>query len=190
MTNVSTDGQPFLTDVLELRTRARANISDGAKTASYGGSIDQTIDILQSVLATEIVCVLRYTQNSIAAEGISSEAVKAEFAEHAREEQVHVMEAAERISQLGGIPNFSPVGLAERSASEYSEGPTLIDMIRENLIAERIAVEHYRELARYFGENDPSTRNMIVRFLAKEEEHAADMHDLLVAYQGVPMLPS
>jgi bacterioferritin len=100
------------------------------------------------------------------------------------------MEAAERISQLGGIPNFSPVGLAERSASEYSEGPTLIDMIRENLIAERIAVEHYRELARYFGENDPSTRNMIVRFLAKEEEHAADMHDLLVAYQGVPMLPS
>jgi bacterioferritin len=190
MPNDTQDSQPFLTDVLELRKRARANIADGAMTPNYGGNVDQTIDILQSVLATEIVCVLRYTQNAVAAAGISSEAVRAEFAEHAREEQEHVMAAAERIAQLGGTPIFSPVGLAERSASEYSEGPTLIDMIRENLIAERIAVEHYRELARFFGDKDPSTRNMIIGFLAKEEEHAADMHDLLVAHQGQPMLPA
>lgn len=190
MTTKATQDQPFLTDVLELRARARANIADGAMTPNYGGDVAQTIDILQNVLATEIVCVLRYSMHSIAASGISSEAVRAEFAEHAREEQEHAMEVAERISQLGGIPNFSPVGLAERSASEYSQGPTLVDMIRENLIAERIAVEHYRELARFFGDNDPSTRNMIVNILRKEEEHAADMHDLLVAHQGTPMLPS
>jgi bacterioferritin len=182
--------QPLLTDVLELRARARANIADGALTPNYGGDVAQTIDILQNVLATEIVCVLRYSMHAIAASGISSEAVRAEFAEHAREEQEHAQEVAERISQLGGKPNFSPVGLAERAASEYSEGPTLVDMIKENLIAERIAVEHYRELARFFGDNDPSTRNMIIRILAKEEEHAADMHDLLVAFEGKPMLPA
>lgn len=142
------------------------------------------------MLATEIVCVLRYTQHSIAATGISSEAVRAEFAEHAREEQEHAIEVAERISQLRGAPNFNPIGLTDRSASEYSEGPTLVDMIRENLVAERIAIEHYRELARFFGENDPSTRDMVISILRKEEEHAADMHDLLVAHEGRPMLPS
>jgi bacterioferritin len=140
------------------------------------------------VLATEIVCVLRYTMHSIAATGISSEAVKQEFAEHAKEEQEHMMAVAERINQLGGKPNFNPDGLATRSVSQYVEGANLIDMIKENLVAERIAVDHYRELVRYFGDNDPATRVMIEGILAVEEEHANDMHDLLVTHEGKPML--
>lgn len=180
--------QPFLTDVQTLRDRARQHLSDGSVTASYEGDVRKTIDILQSVLATEIVCVLRYTMHAIAASGISSEGVKAEFAEHAKEEQEHAMEVAERINQLGGKPNMNPEGLATRSASEYGTAENLVDMIKENLIAERIAVEHYRELARYFGTKDPSTRLMMERILAVEEEHANDMHDLLIAHEGRPML--
>lgn len=180
--------QPFLTDIKTLRQRARDNIDEGAVTPNYGGDKQQTIDILQSVLATEIVCVLRYTMHSIAAAGISSEGVRQEFAEHAAEEQAHMMAVAERINQLGGTPNFDPSGLTERSASQYSEGGNLVGMIKENLIAERIAVEHYRELIRFFADKDPTTRVMIEAILAKEEEHADDMHDLLVAHEGVPML--
>ena len=181
--------QPFLTDVKTLRDRARRHIAEGSVTPSYEGDVHKTIDILQAVLATEIVCVLRYTMHAIAATGISSEGVKAEFAQHAKEEQGHAMEVAERINQLGGKPNMNPEGLVSRSASEYGTAETLIDMIKENLIAERIAVEHYRELSRYFGTKDPSTRLMMERILAVEEEHANDMHDLLVAHQGRPMLP-
>ena len=136
------NGQPFLTDVKTLRERARKNIGDGAVTASYGGDVKKTIEILQAVLATELVCVLRYTMHAVAATGISSEGVKAEFAQHAKEEHEHVLEVAERINQLGGTPNFNPEGLASRSASQYSEGGNLIEMIKENLIAERIACEH------------------------------------------------
>jgi len=158
-------------------------------TDSYGGNVQQTIDILQAVLATEIVCVLRYTMHAVSASGISSDSVKAEFAEHAREEQEHMMAAAERINQLGGKPNFNPDGLASRSASQYAEGDNLVDMIRENLIAERIAVEHYSELIRFFGDKDPTTRVMLEHILGNEEEHANDMHDLLVAHEGKPMLP-
>ena len=176
--------QPFLTDVQELRSRARAHIDEGAVTPAYKGDIKQTIDILQTVLATEIVCVLRYTMNAIAAAGISSESVKAEFDEHATEEQDHARRVAERINQLGGVPNFNPEGLASRSASQYGEAGGLVEMIKENLIAERIACEHYSELIRYFGENDPTTRVMMESILAKEEEHANDMHDLLVAHEG------
>ena len=179
---------PFLTDVKTLRARARKDISDGALTPNYKGDPKRTVAILQSVLATEIVCVLRYTMHSITATGISSEGVKAEFAEHAKEEQEHMMAVAERITQLGGVPDFNPEGLASRSASQYSTGPTLIDMIKENLIAERIAVEHYRELVRYFGDNDPTTKRMVQWILSVEEEHADDMHDLLVAHEGRPML--
>ncbi|MDQ2860780.1 MAG: ferritin-like domain-containing protein [Pseudomonadota bacterium] len=179
---------PFLTDVKTLRARARKDIADGALTPNYKGDPKQTIAILQSVLATEIVCVLRYTMHSITATGISSEGVKAEFAEHAKEEQEHMMAVAERITQLGGEPNFDPEGLASRSASQYSTGPSLIDMIKENLIAERIAVEHYRELVRYFGNDDPTTKRMVQWILSVEEEHADDMHDLLVAHEGRPML--
>jgi bacterioferritin len=150
--------------------------------------VGKTIEILQSVVATELVCVLRYTLHSIIASGISSEAVKAEFAEHAKEEQEHMMMAAERISQLGGTPNFNPEGLLSRSASQYIEGADLVDMIKENLVAERIAVDHYRELIRYFGNDDPGTKSMLQEILRKEEEHADDMHDLLIAHEGTPML--
>ena len=136
------------------------------------------------MLATEIVCVLRYTMHAVTATGISSEAIKAEFAEHAKEEQEHMMAVAERIDQLGGTPNFNPEGLATRSASQYAEGENLVDMIRENLIAERIAVDHYRELIRYFGDDDPATRVMLQGILSVEEEHATDMLDLLEAHQG------
>ncbi len=180
---------PFLTDVKTLRARARKDIADGALTPNYKGDPKHTVAILQSVLATEIVCVLRYTMHSITATGISSEGVKAEFAEHAKEEQEHMMAVAERITQLGGEPDFNPEGLATRSASQYSTGPTLVDMIKENLIAERIAVEHYRELVRYFGNDDPTTKRMLQWILSVEEEHADDMHDLLVAHEGRPMLP-
>lgn len=180
--------QPFVTDVMELRARARANIDRGAITPNYKGDAKQAIEILQSVLATEIVCVLRYTMNAIVATGISSESVKKEFAEHAMEEKEHMEQVAERINQLGGKPNFNPDGLASRSASEYVEATNLVGMIKENLVAERIACEHYRELVRFFGENDPGTRSMLERILEKEEEHANDMHDLLVAHEGTPMI--
>jgi len=176
--------QPFLTDVTHLRAKARKSIDQGAITPNYQGDVKQTIEILQSVLATEIVCVLRYTMNAIAASGISSESVKAEFDEHAAEEQQHARQVAERINQLGGTPDFNPEGLATRSASQYSVGGNLVEMIKENLIAERIACEHYRELIRFFADKDPTTRVMMEGILSKEEEHANDMHDLLNAHQG------
>jgi bacterioferritin len=165
-----------------LRERARKQIEKGAVTRTYVGDIARTVEILQSVLATEIVCVLRYTQHAIVATGLSSESVKAEFAEHAKEEQDHAKAVAERINQLGGEPDFNPKGLATRSVSEYATGADLTAMIRENLIAERIAIDHYRELIRYFGDNDPSTRVMLESILAVEEEHASDMQDLLATH--------
>jgi bacterioferritin len=181
-------GKPFLTDVKELRQKARASIEKGAVTPAYKGDITQTIDILQAVLATEIVCVLRYTMNAVAAAGISSDSVKKEFDEHAKEEQEHMRKVAERINQLGGTPNFNPEGLAMRSASQYVEADNLVEMIKENLVAERIACEHYRELIRYFGDDDSTTRVMMEEILTNEEEHANDMHDLLVSHEGKPML--
>jgi bacterioferritin len=185
----SKTSQPFLTDVKTLRERARKNLGGGAVTSTYQGDVKKTIDILQAVLATEIVCVLRYTMHAVAAAGISSEGVKAEFAQHAKEETDHMNQVAERINQLGGRPDFNPAGLATRAASEYGSAGNLIEMIKENLIAERIAVDHYRELIRYFGDDDPATRTMLEGILAVEEEHANDMHDLLVAHEGRPMLP-
>ncbi|HTB28293.1 MAG TPA: ferritin-like domain-containing protein [Steroidobacteraceae bacterium] len=184
----SDKSQPFLTDVKTLRDRARQHLERGSVTPNYEGDVKKTIEILQAVLATELVCVLRYTMHAVAATGISSEGVKAEFATHAKEEQGHAMEVAERINQLGGKPDFNPSGLASRSASEYGNAGNLIEMIKENLVAERIAVEHYRELIRYFSDRDPTTRHMLVGILAVEEEHANDMHDLLVAHEGNPML--
>jgi bacterioferritin len=190
VTTTNSEAQPFLSDIKELRKRAREEIDKGAITPAYELDPQQTIDLLQTVLATEIVCVLRYTMHAVAATGISSEGVKAEFEEHANDEREHAQWVAERINQLGGTPNFNPEGLASRSASQY--GPqelNLVEMIKENLIAERIAVEHYRELVRYFGQKDPTSRVLIERILAVEEEHANDMHDLLVAHEGKPMLP-
>lgn len=192
MSNASVEkapsSKPFLSDVKTLRERARKNLSSNVVTKTYGGDVEKTIEILQSVLATELVCVLRYTVHAITATGISSEGVKAEFAEHAKEEQEHMMAVAERIDQLGGTPNFNPEGLAMRSASQYVEGENLVDMIKENLIAERIAVDHYRELIRYFADDDPTTRVMLEGILSVEEEHATDMHDLLIAHEGTPPL--
>jgi len=181
--------QPFISDVETLRKRARASIEKGAITPAYQGDVKQTIEILQTVLATEIVCVLRYTMNAIAASGISSDGVKEEFEEHAKEEQGHARLVAERINQLGGTPDFNPEGLASRSASQYVVGENLVEMIKENLIAERIACDHYRELIRYFGDKDITSRVMMEGILTNEEEHANDMHDLLVAHEGRPMLP-
>ena len=183
-----TKQQPFLSDVKELRRRARASIEAGAVTSSYGLDARTAIDVLQHALATEIVCVLRYTNHAIAAKGINSADVKDEFEQHAREEQEHMLRIAERINQLGGTPNMNPDGLLTRSHSQYVEPETLVDMIKENLIAERIAIESYTEMIRYFGEKDPTTRTMLEGILAQEEEHANDMHDLLVAHEGRPML--
>jgi bacterioferritin len=179
------DSQPFLTDVKELRRRAREQMDKGAVTPDYGLDPKQAVEVLQNALATEIVCVLRYTMHSIAATGINSQGAKDEFAQHAEEEKEHMEQIAERINQLGGTPNFNPEGLASRSASEYGKGELdLVGMIQENLVAERVAIEHYRELVNYFGDKDSTTRTMLEEILSVEEEHANDMADLLSAHAG------
>lgn len=181
--------QPFLTDIETLRTKARAQIDKGAVTDTYQIDVKTAIDLLQGALATEIVCVLRYTMHAVAATGIASEGPKSEFLQHAQEEQQHMMQIAERINQLGGTPDFDPKNLATRSASQY--GPSeadLVEMLKENLIAERIAIDHYRELINFFGTRDSTTRIMLEGILATEEEHANDMHDLLVAHEGRPFI--
>jgi bacterioferritin len=182
--------QPFLTDIREIRRRAREHLEEGALTPTYEGDVQTAIKLLNDALATEVVCVLRYSYHYVSALGLHSEGVKQEFRQHASDEQQHALQLAERINQLGGSPNFNPEGLLSRSASEYVEGRNLVDMIREDLIAERIAIETYTELVRYFSSHDPTTRRLLEEILAKEEEHANDMHDLLVAHQGRPMLDS
>ncbi|HLK24036.1 MAG TPA: ferritin-like domain-containing protein [Caulobacteraceae bacterium] len=171
--------EPFLSDVKTLREQARQQMEKGPVSKTYKGDVGRTIEILQSVLSTELVCWLRYSQHAVVATGLASDSVRAEFAEHAADEQGHAMQVAERINQLGGEPDFNPSNLTGRSASEYETGNDLVTLIKENLVAERIAVDHYRELIRFFGENDPTTRVMIEGILAKEEEHASDMLDLL-----------
>ncbi|HTS79908.1 MAG TPA: DUF892 family protein [Myxococcaceae bacterium] len=178
----------FATDIAAIRRRAREKLEMGAVTENYGGDVQTAIALLNEALATEIVCVLRYKSHAVAATGLASESVKEEFAQHAREEGEHMDLIAERINQLGGRPNFDPEGLTSRAASQYDEGENLVDMIRENLVAERIAIEHYRDLIRYFADKDPTTRTLLERVLAQEEEHANDMHDLLVTHEGKPML--
>jgi bacterioferritin len=171
--------RPFVSDVQELRRRARQHMEEGAVTSAYTADKDTVIRILNEVLATEIVCVLRYKRHYYMATGIHAQAVAEEFLEHAKEEQGHADLAAERITQLGGEPNFNPEGLTTRSHSEYAEGKTLLDMVREDLVAERIAVESYSEIIRYLGDDDPTTRRMIEKIMAKEEEHADDMKKIL-----------
>src|SRR5580704_4297870 len=171
--------KPFLSDVAELRRRAREHIEKGAVTSSYGCDRATVIDLLNQALATEIVCVLRYKRHYYMATGIHAQAVAAEFLEHAEEEQGHADLVAERITQLGGEPNFNPDGMTSRSHSEYSEGTTLLDMVREDLVAERVAVESYNEIIRYLGADDPTTRRMLEKIMAKEEEHADDMKKFL-----------
>jgi bacterioferritin len=169
----------FLTDISEIRRRARQHIEDGAVTDSYKGDRKVVLRVLNEALATEIVCVLRYKRHHYMAKGIHSQAVAEEFLEHAAEEQEHADLIAERITQLDGEPNFNPEGLLTRSHSEYVEGESLLDMIREDLIAERIAVESYSEIIRYLADNDPTSRRMMESILAKEEEHAEEMKTLL-----------
>ncbi len=188
MATKAKDQSAFLTDVKTLRERARQSLDDGAVMPSYQGDPEKTIELLQAVVATELVCVLRYQMHAISADGITSKSVAAEFEEHARSEQGHMLAAANRIDQLGGVPNFNPEGLASRSATEYGEGGNLVEMIKQNLIAERLVIEHYQELIRYFGDSDPTTRIMLEHILADEEDHASDMHDLLVAHEGKPFL--
>jgi bacterioferritin len=173
----------FLTDIQTIRERARQHIEDGAVTASYGADRETVIKLLNEALATEIVCVLRYRRHYFMAKGIHSQSVADEFLAHSNEEQGHADRIAERIVQLGGEPNLSPDGILSRSHAEYIEGETLTDMIREDLVAERIAIESYTEMIHYFGENDPTSRRMLEEILAVEEEHAEELSDLL---EGLP----
>jgi bacterioferritin len=178
----------FITDMKEIRRRARQDLAEGAITQNYKGKVEESIAILNHAVATEIVCILRYKFHAVCAAGLASEAVKEEFAQHAREEEEHLDLLAERINQLGGKPNLNPEGVASRAASEYVEGENLVDMIKEDLVAERVAIETYRDMVRHFGDNDPTTRVLLERILAQEEEHANDMHDLLVSHEGKPMI--
>jgi bacterioferritin len=175
----SRTGGPQLTDVETIRNRARQDIESGAVTFGYGADRDEVVRLLNEALATELVCYLRYKRHYFMADGIHAEPVAAEFLEHAQQEQQHADQIAERIVQLGGKPDFSPDGLAARSHAQYVEGTSLKDMIRENLIAERIAIDSYREMAHYIGEKDPTTRRLLEEILATEEEHADDLVSLM-----------
>lgn len=169
----------FVRDIEEIRQRAARKMEEGAVTESYEGDVNKTIQILNEALATEIVCVLRYMHHYFMATGVHARSVADEFKEHADDEREHADSLAERIQQLGGKPDFNPKGLLERSVSQYVEGETLAEMIREDLIAERIVIEVYQGMVRYFGNNDPTTRVLIEELLSKEEEHASDLADLL-----------
>jgi bacterioferritin len=171
--------KPFLTDVKVLRQRAREHIMEGAVTQGYTANRETVVKLLNEALATEIVCVLRYKRHYFMAEGIAADAVKAEFLQHANEEQQHADQIAARIVQLNGEPNLNPEGLASRSHAEYVEGEDLIDMIKEDLVAERIAIDSYREMINYVGDLDTTTKRMLEGILAMEEEHADDLVGLL-----------
>lgn len=172
----------FLSDVAELRQRARKTIEKGAVTPGYKADLEHVIQLLNIALATEIVCVLRYKRHYFMATGIHAQPVADEFLLHANEEQAHADQLSVRIRQLGGAPNLNPDGILSRSHTEYVEGENLTDMIRANLIAERIAIESYNEMIRFVGADDPTTRRVLEVILAQEEEHADDMADLLVTF--------
>src|SRR5438045_8575174 len=178
--------KPFLTDVQELRRRARQHIQEGPVTDAYGADRETVIKLLNEALATEIVCVLRYKRHYFMAQGIHSDPIANEFLQHANEEQGHADQIAGRIVQLGGAPNFSPEGLQMRSHSEYAEGETLVDMIKEDLVAERIAIDTYTEMIHYLADTDITTRRMLEGILAGEEEHADDLATFLNALHQEP----
>ena len=171
--------QPRLTDVKTLREQARRHIEEGAVTESYGANREKVLQLLNEALATELICVLRYRHDHFVARGFASKAAADEFLEHANEELQHADQIAERIVQLGGEPDFAPDGLAGRSHAEYRTGKTLEEAIKENLVAERIAIDSYREMIQFIGDSDPTTRRMLEEILATEEEHADDLADLL-----------
>ena len=174
-----TQKQPFLTDIMELRRRARQHIEQGAVTTEYRADREKVIQVLNEALATEIVCTLRYRRHYYMATGIHAQAVAEQFLEHANEEQGHADRIAERITQIGGAPDFNPEGLTTRSHAEYVEGETLVDMIREDLVAERIAIDSYSEIVRFLGDGDITSRRLMEEVLANEEEHADELRDLL-----------
>src|SRR5712671_2648365 len=176
---VREEKRPFMSDIQELRRRARRHMEDGAVTSSYTADRETVIRILNEVLATEIVCVLRYKRHYFMASGIHAQAVAQEFLEHANEEQGHADMICQRIVQLGGAPNLKPEGLLTRSHAEYVEGSSLVEMIEEDLVAERIAIDSYGEIVRYLGETDPTSRRLMESILAVEEEHAEDLKTLL-----------
>ena len=169
----------FLSDIQTLRKRAREHIAQGAVTPGYHADRDVVLRLLNEALATEIVCVLRYKRHYFMAQGIHAEGVAAEFLEHANDEQQHADQIAARITQLGGAPDFSPDGLTSRSHAEYVAGDTLEEMIKEDLVAERIAIDSYREIIAYLGDKDSTSRRLMEEILAKEEEHADDLANLL-----------
>lgn len=169
----------FLIDTQEIRKRVTEHLDQGPITPNYGGDVRTAIEILNEALATEIVCWLRYKNHYYMASGIHGPEVATEFLEHAEEERHHADQIAERIHQLGGNPNYNPEGLLSRSHSQYEEAETLVEMIVQDLVAERIAIESYREMVRYFGDNDPTTRRLLEEVLAKEEEHADDLSNLI-----------
>ncbi len=171
--------QPFLTDIKTLRERARQHIENGAVTQGYSADRETVIKLLNEALATEIVCVLRYRRHYFMASGINAESVATEFLQHSNEEQGHADQISQRIVQLQGEPNFNPEGLLTRSHAEYVEGTSLTDMIKEDLVAERIAIDSYREMINYLGNDDPTSRRMMEGILAMEEEHADDLVNLL-----------
>jgi bacterioferritin len=171
--------ESFLTDVKTLRERARQHIEQGAVTPGYTAKRETVVKLLNEALATEIVCVLRYKRHYFMASGIHAQSVAAEFLQHANEEQAHADEIARRIVQLGGEPNLSPDGMLSRSHSEYVEGANLLDMIKEDLVAERVAIDSYREMIEYIGEKDTTTKRMLEGILAMEEEHADDLVGML-----------
>ena len=173
---------PVLTDIPTLRKRARQDIDDGSVTAGYSANRKKVLELLNASLATELVCVLRYRRHHYMAKGIHSQSVAQEFLDHSNEELGHADELAERIVQLGGEPDFAPDGLTRRSHAEYVEGSSLASMIREDLVAERIAIDSYRDIIKFLGDDDPTTRRMMEGILAMEEEHADDLADLLVAF--------
>lgn len=177
--NPQTSKKPLLTDINTLRERARAHLRDGAVTQGYRGDREKVISLLNEALATEIVCNLRYRYHYYMASGINAKSIAAEFLEHANEEQAHSDLLAKRITQLGGKPNFNPEGLTTRSHAEYVEGDSLVEMIEENLVAERIAIDSYREAVQYIGDDDPTSRRVLEDILAQEEEHAEDLGTML-----------
>src|SRR5207302_1431002 len=179
MAHTSAPQKPFLTDIQELRRRAREHVEKGAVTPGYKVDLDTAIRLLNEALATEIVCVLRYRRHYFMANGIHYKAIAEEFLAHANEEQGHADQIAQRIRQLGGAPDFNPAGLLTRSHAQYVEGTSLVDMIKEDLVAERIAIESYTEMIRFFGDGDPTSRRLMESILAVEEEHADDMATLL-----------
>jgi bacterioferritin len=174
--------EQFVIDIEAIRKRARAHMEEGAVTAGYKADRPQVIKVLNEVLATEIVCTLRYRRHYFTARGIHSQSVGQEFLQHANEEQGHADQVAKRIVQLGGEPNLNPEGLAQRSHAQYGEGPTIPDMLTEDLVAERIAIESYAEIIRWLGNDDPTTRAMMEAILQVEETHADDLVTLLSRY--------